>query len=241
MKILYEDNHIIVAYKPSGVLSQEDKSHDIDMLTELKKYIKVKYNKPGEVFLGLVHRLDRNTSGVMVFARTSKAAQRLSDQIQTHSGFNKKYLAVVEGKMDIGECKKLTNKLLKNESENKSYVSTSKDAKEASLIYKVLDCKNINGLYYSLLDIELLTGRHHQIRCQLSYIKHPIAGDIKYGAKLLGGHEYNLSSYSLSFIHPTLKENMIFNYFESNLLFTKFDNTDNFLSKYKLINKEPSN
>ena len=237
MKILYEDNHILVVYKPEGVLSQADISKDIDLLTELKKYIKEKYNKPGDVYLGLVHRLDRNTSGVMVFARTSKAAERLSKQIKEHNGFNKKYLAVVEGKMNIGEEKELVNKLLKNEKENKSYVSKSSSALESRLKYHVLDTKEINSKYYSLLDIELFTGRHHQIRCQLSYIGHPIAGDTKYGAKMLGGKAYNLSSYSLSFIHPTLKEEMTFTYFEPKHLFSQFSKSD-LLKKYNLIKKE---
>ena len=233
MKILYEDNHVIVAYKECGLLSQEDISKSDDILTLIKAYIKDKYNKPGDVYLGLVHRLDRNTSGVMVFARTSKAASRLSEQIRLHNSFNKKYLAIVEGKMNINEEKTLTNKLLKNEAQNKSYVSNDKLAKEASLIYKVIDCKNINGTYYSLLDITLLTGRHHQIRCQLAHINHPIAGDLKYGARKLKENEYTLSSYSLSFMHPTLKTEMNFKYFESYSLFKEFDNSD-LLKKYNL-------
>lgn len=237
MNILYEDNQVIVAFKPEGILSQEDISHDSDMLTELKKYIKAKYNKEGNVFLGLVHRLDRNTSGVMVFARTSKAASRLSEDIRERVSFNKNYLAVVEGKMPIGESKRLSNKLLKNEKEKKCYVSNSKDAKEAILDYRVLDCKNINGEDYSLLKIDLHTGRHHQIRCQLSNIGHPIAGDMKYGAKRIGGKSYNLSSYHLSFTHPTLKTEMSFDYFEPTHLFSRFDNTKYFLNHYNLIKK----
>jgi 23S rRNA pseudouridine1911/1915/1917 synthase len=233
--IIYEDNQILVCYKREGVLSQEDISKDPDLLNELKEYIKVKYNKPGAVYLGLVHRLDRNTSGVMVFARTSKAAARLSSQIKEHDGFNKKYLAVVEGKMTKGETKTLVNKLLKNEKENKSYVSNSKDAKEAILEYKVLDSKNIEGKDYSLLDIKLLTGRHHQIRCQLSYIGHPIAGDMKYGAKRNGGNTYNLSSYSLTLSHPVSKEIMTFNYFIPNHLFKRFCDSKDFLKIFHLI------
>jgi len=233
-KVLYEDNHVIVAYKREGILSQEDITKAPDILNSLKDYIKEKYNKPGNVFLGLVHRLDRNTSGVMVFARTSKAASRLSEQIKIHSGFNKKYLAVVEGKMPIGQTETLKNRLLKNEKENKSYVSNSKDAKEAELIYKVLDSKIIDGAPFSLLDITLLTGRHHQIRCQLSNIHHPIAGDMKYGAKRNGGNSYNLSSYRLEFMHPTTKENMSFEYFEPNHLFKRFCDSKDFLKMYKL-------
>lgn len=232
MKILYEDNHVIVAYKAPGILAQEDITKSKDILNSLKAYIKERYNKPGEVYLGLVHRLDRNTSGLMVFARTSKAAARLSEQIRNHSNFNKKYLAVVEGKMEIGEEKTLINNLLKNESQNKSYVSNSSSAKEAKLIYKVLDSKMIDGNYYSLLDITLLTGRHHQIRCQLSHINHPIAGDVKYGARTLKMNEYDLSSYSLSFLHPTLKNEMNFKYMESYSLFKDFD--EDILKKYEL-------
>ncbi len=234
MKILYEDNHVIVAYKECGLLSQEDISKSKDILTSLKAYIKEKYEKPGEVYLGLVHRLDRNTSGLMVFARTSKAASRLSEQIRNHENFNKKYLAVVEGKMEVGDSNILVNKLLKNEAQNKSYVSNSKEAKEARLEYTVLDSKLINGKPYSLVSITLLTGRHHQIRCQFAHIKHPIAGDLKYGGHKLERNEYNLSSYSLSFIHPTKKEVMNFNYFESYSLFKEFDDND-LLNKYKLI------
>lgn len=232
MKILYEDNHVIVAYKEAGILAQEDITKSKDILNSLKAYIKERYNKSGEVYLGLVHRLDRNTSGLMVFARTSKAAARLSEQIRNHSNFNKKYLAIVEGKMEINEEKTLINNLVKNESQNKSYVSKGKDAKEAKLIYKVLDSKNIDGIYYSLLDITLLTGRHHQIRCQLSHINHPIAGDVKYGAKKLKMNEYDLSSYSLSFLHPTLKKEMNFKYMESYSLFKYFD--EDILKKYEL-------
>ncbi len=235
MDILYEDNHIIVCYKPEGLLSQADISNDKDILSILKDYIKVKYNKEGNVYLGLVHRLDRNTSGLMVFARTSKAASRLSKDIKDRNGFNKKYLAVVEGKMKIGEKKTLINNLLKDEKENKSYVSNKKDAKEAILDYEVLDSKTFNNQEYSLLNITLHTGRHHQIRCQLAYIGHPIAGDMKYGAKRNGGNSYNLSSYHLSFMHPTLKEEMNFNFFKPTHLFQRFCDKKNFLEIYKLI------
>ncbi len=232
MNILYEDNHVIVGFKPCGILSQEDISKEVDMLTSLKAYIKEKYHKEGNVYLGLVHRLDRNTSGVMVFAKTSKAASRLSENIREHVGFNKRYLAVVEGLLEKDSEKVLENKLLKNESENKSYVSNKDKALLSRLKYKVLDNCKINNKWYSLLDIELYTGRHHQIRCQLSYINHPIAGDTKYGAKPLK-NGYNLSCYSLDFIHPTKKEMMNFKYFESYNLFTYFAK-DDLLNKYKL-------
>lgn len=205
LKILYEDNHIIVCYKPKGILSQSDGSSTLDMLSILKDYIKKKYNKPGDVYLGLVHRLDRNTDGVMVFARTSKAASRLSDDIK-NDRFHKKYLAVVEGRLDGSS--ELKDYLFFDSLKKKSFVKKTKDSKEAILIYNALDYKNNK----TLLDILLKTGRHHQIRCQLSNIGHPIVGDLKYGSIINIGNSYLLSSYSLSIIHPTKKEEMTFEY-----------------------------
>ncbi len=205
LKILYEDNHIIVCYKPKGILSQSDGSSTLDMLSILKDYIKKKYNKPGDVYLGLVHRLDRNTDGVMVFARTSKAASRLSDDIK-NDRFHKKYLAVVEGRLDGSS--ELKDYLFFDSLKKKSFVKKTKDSKEAILIYNALDYKNNK----TLLDILLKTGRHHQIRCQLSNIGHPIVGDLKYGSNINIGNSYLLSSYSLSIIHPTKKEEMTFEY-----------------------------
>ena len=205
LKILYEDNHIIVCYKPKGILSQSDGSSSLDMLSILKDYIKKKYNKPGDVYLGLVHRLDRNTDGVMVFARTSKAASRLSDDIK-NDRFHKKYLAVVEGRLD--GSRELKDYLFFDSLKKKSFVKKTKDSKEAILIYNALDYKNNK----TLLDILLKTGRHHQIRCQLSNIGHPIVGDLKYGSNINIGNSYLLSSYSLSIIHPTKKEEMTFEY-----------------------------
>ena len=205
LKILYEDNHIIVCYKPKGILSQSDGSSSLDMLSILKDYIKKKYNKPGDVYLGLVHRLDRNTDGVMVFARTSKAASRLSDDIK-NDRFHKKYLAVVEGRLDGSS--ELKDYLFFDSLKKKSFVKKTKDSKEAILIYNALDYKNNK----TLLDILLKTGRHHQIRCQLSNIGHPIVGDLKYGSNINIGNSYLLSSYSLSIIHPTKKEEMTFEY-----------------------------
>ncbi|MDE6661373.1 MAG: RNA pseudouridine synthase, partial [Anaeroplasmataceae bacterium] len=156
IRILYEDNHIIVAIKPKGILSQADGSDKEDMLTLLKDYIKEKYQKPGNVYLGLVHRLDLFTNGIMVFARTSKAASRLAKQVQEHI-FLKKYLAIVEGKVE--GSKALTSYLLKNEKEKKSYISPT--GQEAILTYKAIEYKEDK----TLLDISLKTGRFHQIRC----------------------------------------------------------------------------
>lgn len=210
MKIFYEDNHIIVAYKDSGILSQEDSSGKLDMLTLLKQYIKDKYNKPGNVYLGLVHRLDLNTSGIMVFARTSKAAGRLSLQIK-NKDFEKKYLALVEGKLTNKEYIILNNKLSKDEVNYKAYISDS--GKEAILEYKVLANYKINNKICSLIDIKLHTGRFHQIRCQMSNIGYPIFGDKKYGSsEYVDRLDFPLQAYSLSFYHPITKEKFIFNH-----------------------------
>lgn len=232
MNILYEDNHIIVVYKEDGILSQEDISKDKDMLNMVKEYIKEKYNKPGNVYVGLVHRLDRNTSGVMVFAKTSKAASRLSLNMKQHN-FSKKYLCIVEG--NIKGSKTLTNYLTYNEKQKKSFITDSVNGKEAILSYKALDNITLDGKDYTLLDISLQTGRQHQIRCQLSYIGHPILGDIKYGAKPYLKNYYALSSYMIEFEHPTLKENMNFTYFKPVKLFKKFYNKEDFIRYYKLI------
>lgn len=204
LEILYEDNHLLVVYKPKEVLSQADSSNKVDMLTILKKYIKEKYNKPGEVFLGLVHRLDYNTSGVMVYARTSKAASRLALAMQ-NGEFKKKYNAIVEGSVDEGA---LTNYLIKDEKEKKSYVN--KNGKLAILEYKLIKSLKYNGVDSSLIDVSLKTGRFHQIRCQMANIGHPLVGDIKYGSRI--NCNYYLDCYSLSFPHPITKEILTFNY-----------------------------
>ena len=216
LKILYEDNHIIVCYKPRGILSQADNTSSLDMLTLLKEYIKEKYNKPGSVFLGLVHRLDRNTDGVMVFARTSKAAKRLSEGIKNNN-FHKKYLAVVEGMIEGSRT--LTDMLYYDENKKKSFIIKKKDSKEAILTYNFVDY--VNGK--TLLDISLKTGRHHQIRCQLSNIGHPIVGDVKYGSTIAVGDKYALTAYSLSFIHPTKKEEMVFKYIPDDSFYKEFN------------------
>ncbi len=199
INILYEDNHLLVVEKKVGVLSQSDGTNTPDMLTILKKYIKEKYNKPGNVYLGLVHRLDKNVGGVMVFAKTSKAAKRLSEGIRNRE-FKKTYLAICKGiiKSD-GEYLDY----LKRE-EYRSRVSNSKDGKLASLTYKVLDIKDNN----TLVKINLETGRHHQIRVQFSYHNHPLLGDEKYGSK--GKYPIALFAYKLEFYHPTTKEKLCF-------------------------------
>ena len=203
INILYEDNHIIVVIKENNIPVQKDSSNDIDLITLIKKYIKEKYNKPGNVYLGLVHRLDRPVGGVMVFAKTSKAASRLSKLIRDKN-IEKKYVALVHNKTK--EHEKFTDYLYKDEKTNTSYVS--KKGKESILEYKLI--KYINNM--SLIDINLLTGRHHQIRVQMSYHGHPIYGDMKYGIdneKI----QIHLWCYHLKFKHPTKDQIMEFNYY----------------------------
>lgn len=207
LKILYEDNHIIVVEKPNNIPSQADKTGDEDMLSIIKSYIKKKYNKPGDVYLGLVHRLDRPTGGVMVFARTSKAASRLSEQIRTKQ-VKKKYLATCDGKL---EEKKDTwqDFLLKNERTNMSRVvpEGTKNAKEAILDYEVVKYNEKTDL--SVVKVNLHTGRHHQIRVQFASRGHSLYGDQKYGTRGRG-KQLRLWAYYLSFTHPVTKEKMEF-------------------------------
>lgn len=207
LNIIYEDNHIIIVEKPVNIPSQGDKTGDIDMLTIVKQYIKEKYNKPGEVYLGLVHRLDRPVGGVMVFAKTSKAAARLSEQVRIKE-FKKKYLVIVDGKMDNNKGT-LENYLLKNEKLNMSKVvcEGTKNAKLAKLDYEVLKYNEETNL--SLLKINLHTGRHHQIRVQMANSGHSIYGDQKYGTRGRG-KQICLWAYELTLVHPTTKENMTF-------------------------------
>lgn len=207
IRILYEDNHLLVVEKPVNIASQQDETGDPDMLTLLKEDIKLRYNKPGEVFLGLVHRLDRPVGGAMVFARTSKAASRLSEQIRTHE-FKKTYLAVVHGR-PAKEKGQLIHHLLKDERTNtvKAVKPGTDGAKEASLDYSVIGSAGD----FSLLRINLHTGRPHQIRVQLSTIGHPLYGDQKYGAGVnKPGQQIALWSTEISLIHPTQKEIMTF-------------------------------
>ena len=207
LKVIYEDNHIIVVEKPANIPSQGDKTGDLDMLTIIKAYLKEKYNKPGNVYLGLVHRLDRPVGGVMVFAKTSKAAARLSEQVR-EKVFKKKYLVIVNGKF---EEKKGTLKdyLLKNERLNKSRVveEETKNSKYAELDYEVLKYDKEQNL--SLLKINLHTGRHHQIRVQLSSRNHSIYGDAKYNGRGSARQLY-LWAYELTIQNVISKEEMTF-------------------------------
>lgn len=201
LNILYEDNHLLVVEKPIGMLTQADCTHDIDLLTILKKYLKDKYQKPGQVYLGLVHRLDRMTGGVMVFAKTSKAASRLARQIQDKRWI-KKYYAVVNGILPIKGH--LENYLYKDEKELKSYIGNDKNGKMAILDYQTIGYHQNT----SLVDVLLQTGRHHQIRVQFSHIGHPLVGDVLYGSTKK--QNLMLFAYSLSFEHPISKERLNF-------------------------------
>ncbi len=204
LDILFEDNHIIVVNKPQNVPTQSDTSGDKDLLTMVKEYIKEKYNKPGNVYVGLVHRLDRPTGGVLVFAKTSKAAARLSEQIKDGT-MQKTYLCVVEGVPQEPRAE-LFNYLKKSAKENKVRVVPAPvdGAKDARLSYEMITANE----KFSLLKINLGTGRSHQIRVQLSNIKLPIYGDAKYGAH----PKANIALYSsvLKFEHPTTKQLLTF-------------------------------
>ena len=201
LNILYEDNHIIVVVKPYNIPVQEDSSKDEDLLTMIKQYLKEKYNKPGNVYLGLVHRLDRPVGGVMVFAKTSKAASRLSEQIR-NKFIEKRYMALVHGKTKDHDT--LKDYILKDENTFKSYID--KLGKESILEYNLISYKN----NMSLIDINLLTGRHHQIRVQMSYHGYPIYGDQLYGIDEKG-IQIHLWAYKLKFKHPIKDEIMEFN------------------------------
>ena len=207
LKVIYEDNHIIVVEKPVNIPSQGDKTGDTDMLTIIKEYLKEKYNKPGNVYLGLIHRLDRPVGGVMVFAKTSKAAARLSEQVR-EKVFKKTYLVIANGKFDKTKGL-LSDYLLKNERKNMSKVvpEGTKNSKYAELDYEVL--KYDKELNLSVLKINLHTGRHHQIRVQLSSRDHSIYGDQKYGGR---GHgkQICLWAYELTINHPITQKEMTF-------------------------------
>ena len=200
LNVLYEDNHIIVVEKPINMLSQGDATKDIDLLTVVKKYVKEKYNKPGNVYIGLVHRLDRPVGGVMVFARSSKAAARLSKQIKEHQ-IEKKYLAVVTGKLEKSGV--LEDYLEKLPTGN---TIVSKTGKLAILKYEVIDYNEKTN--HSLVKIELKTGRHHQIRVQFASRGHYLCGDQRYGK--VDNTQLALFSNELSFYHPISKEKMTF-------------------------------
>ena len=201
INILYEDNHIIVVEKPVNIPVCEDSSRDLDLLTIIKNYLKEKYNKPGNVYLGLIHRLDRPVGGVIVFAKTSKAASRLSESLRKGL-FKKKYYAVLCG--SLLNSGKLEDYLLKDSKTN--MVKVDKTGKYACLNYKVLDVKN----NMTLVDISLQTGRSHQIRVQFASRGYPLFGDQKYNKKAIVGEQIALYSYQLTFPHPITKEDICF-------------------------------
>lgn len=201
INILYEDNHLLVVEKPINVLSQSDNTKDKDLLTLVKEYIKEKYHKPGNVYVGLVHRLDRPVGGVMVFAKTSKAAARLSKEIAEHK-MKKYYLAIVNG--IITEDKGTYHDKLKRLANGNSIVS--EDGKDAILDYEVLE-RNIKT-NKTLVKISLKTGRHHQIRVQFANKNHSLCGDQRYGKE--DKTQIALYAYRLEFVHPTTKEQLVF-------------------------------
>ena len=201
INIIYEDNHLLVVEKKPNVLVQADNTNDLDLLTILKQYLKEKYNKPGNVYLGLVHRLDRPVGGVMVFAKTSKAASRLSEQVRTHQ-IKKEYQAVLCGKAK--EKDNLQDYLLKDEKIN--MVKVDKNGKFAELDYQLIKyCDNL-----SLVKINLKTGRSHQIRVQFSSRHLPLWGDQRYNKNAKVGEQIALYATGLSFCHPVTKEFLSF-------------------------------
>lgn len=206
LNILYEDNHIIVALKPQGVPTCGDETGDDSLLEAIRRYIKVTYDKPGNAYVGLIHRLDRPTGGVMVFAKTSKAAARLTEQMRT-GDFEKRYLAVLGGAPEP-ESGKLVNWLKKNAVNNMVYLSTegTDGAKYAALDYRVVEKRG----NLALTEIKLHTGRSHQIRVQFAGIAHPVYGDMRYGGEYAIKGRLALWAYSLAFTHPVTKERMRF-------------------------------
>ncbi len=203
INIIYEDNHLLVVEKPVGIPVQEDKSKDIDMIRLLKDYRIKNENKSGDAYIGLVHRLDRPVGGIMVFAKTSKAASRLSEEIRNNT-FHKTYLAVIKGTLKNKE-NTLNDYLIKNEKENKSYVTSKDKGKASSLKYKVISEKD----NLSLVEINLITGRSHQIRVQFSSRNHPLVGDSKYGNNP-NNIDIALFAQSITLVHPTTKETLTF-------------------------------
>ena len=206
MQVVYEDNHIIIVYKESGEIVQGDKTGDTPLAETVKAYIKEKYAKPGAVFLGVVHRLDRPVCGLLVFARTSKALSRLNDMFRKGE-VHKTYWALVQNQPALPEGT-LEHWLTRNEKQNKSYAYPREvpGSKKAILKYRLIG----QSERYFLLEINLLTGRHHQIRCQLSAMGCPIKGDLKYGSKRSNADgSISLLSHRIDFIHPVSKEHIV--------------------------------
>lgn len=224
LNILYEDNHIIVVVKPMNMLSQLDNTNDTDIMEIIKNYIKEKYNKPGNVFLGLVHRLDRRVSGVMVFARTSKAASRLSEEIRGQN-MQKTYYAIVAGEVnDKGTLKNYLKKV-SNNGTNKAIIMPNEDSesKEAILKYKKIKSVAIDNNAFTLVEVQLITGRYNQIRAQFANINHPIINDFKYNYRLKNyNDELGLACVKMSFNHPVTKELMSFEFIPKEGIWSNF-------------------
>lgn len=202
MQVVYEDNHLIIVSKSSGEIVQGDKTGDVPLSETVKDYIKEKYQKPGNVFLGVVHRLDRPVSGLVVFARTSKALSRLNEMFRV-GDVHKTYWAIVKNRPKEMEAT-LTHWIVRNEKQNKSYAYERevKNSKKATLHYKVIGASD----RYTLVEVHLMTGRHHQIRCQLAKIGCPIKGDLKYGAERSNPDgSISLLSRYVNFVHPVSK------------------------------------
>lgn len=205
MNVLYEDNHIIIINKKAGEIVQGDKTGDTSLCDKMKLFLKEKYCKPGNVFVGLPHRLDRPVSGIVIFAKTSKALERLNEMFRNGS-VDKRYWAITKEAPTEPE-KELTHWIVRNEKMNKSFAYNKevKNSKKATLRYKTIAASRM----YNLIEVELLTGRHHQIRCQLATIGCPIKGDLKYGAKRSNPDgSISLHARSVEFIHPVSKENI---------------------------------
>lgn len=206
MKVVYEDNHIIIVAKESGEIVQGDKTGDVPLSETVKQYIKDKYQKPGAVFLGVTHRLDRPVSGLVVFARTSKALTRLNNMFR-NGEVHKTYWAIVQSPPQSQEGT-LRHWLVRNERQNKSYAHDHEvpDSKEAVLKYRLMG----QSERYWLLEVNLLTGRHHQIRCQLAAMGSPIKGDLKYGARRSNPDgSISLLARRIEFVHPVSKESIV--------------------------------
>jgi 23S rRNA pseudouridine1911/1915/1917 synthase len=220
-EIIFEDNQILVSLKPPGILSQPSSLEVSDMLTALKEYLKIRHDKPGNVFLGLVHRLDLNVGGVMVFAKTSKAAARLSASIRNKE-FKKTYLAVVEGELTSGSSGEFVDYLKKDVNQMKALV-TQDGGKLASLSYRSIMVENSIGRASTLVEIDLHTGRFHQIRSQFASRGHPVLNDIKYGARMLLEEDIiALWAYKLAFVYPVSKDWLTFQADPKNPLFAAF-------------------
>ena len=206
MEVIYEDNHIVIVNKTAGEIVQGDKTGDRPLVETLKDYIKKEYCKPGNVFLGVVHRLDRPVAGLVVFAKTSKALTRMNDLFRD-GDIHKTYWAVTKDCPEKEEDE-LTHWIVRNEKQNKSYAYEREvpNSKKAVLKYKVID----HSLNYTLIEVQLLTGRHHRIRCQLSKIGCPIKGDLKYGAKRSNPDgSISLLARKIEFVHPISKKQIV--------------------------------